>query len=386
MFSRRTRWDQTPNRLSSILGEKRGAGRRVLDLTESNPTAAGLVPDAAVLADLASAESLRYEPAAQGLRSAREAVARDYGRRGATVDPDHVILTASSSEAYSFLFKTLCDPGDDVLVPRPGYPLFDFLAAMENVEHRPYPLGYDDEWHLSVGDLQTRAADRTRAVVVVNPNNPTGSFLKNDEAVALETFCVERELAIIADEVFADFAFGPDPRRRTTVAGNSRALTFSLGGLSKSCGLPQLKLGWIVVSGPPRLRDEALVRLDVVADTFLSVGTPVQRAAPGLLARIEELQAPIRSRVETNAATLAAGAASRADVSVLRSEGGWYAVLRLPATAGEEEQVVRLLQEHDVLVHPGYFFDFPHEAFIVVSLLPRPDEFSEACSRLFAAL
>ena len=282
MFSERTRWDLRPNRLAERLAAKRATGAHVLDLTLSNPTQAGLPIPGDILAPLASPEGRRYEPSAFGLPSAREAVAADFARRGFPIGPDRVLLSASTSEAYAFLFKLLCDPGDEVLVPRPGYPLFEFLAALESLGVRAYPLAHDGEWHLDVSALRAAVSPRTRAVVVVNPNNPTGAYLKEDELLALEALCAERRLALVSDEVFADFSFRDDARRASSVARDSPALAFALGGLSKSCGLPQLKLAWTAVTGPEPLRREALARLEVVADTFLSVSTPVQLAAPAL--------------------------------------------------------------------------------------------------------
>jgi aspartate/methionine/tyrosine aminotransferase len=386
MFSERTRWDLRPNRLAQRLVAKRAAGARVLDLTLSNPTRAGLPCPADVLAPLARPEGRRYEPAAFGLASAREAVAADFARRGFPVGPDRIVLSASTSEAYAFLFKLLCDPGDEVLVPRPGYPLFEFLATLESLRTRAYPLAHDGEWHLDVSALRSAVSPRTRAVVAVNPNNPTGAYLKRDERQELEALCAERGLALVSDEVFADFSFREDARRAASVAHDSPALAFALGGLSKSCGLPQLKLAWIAVTGPERLRREALARLEVVADTFLSVSTPIQVAAPDLLARREELQGPIRQRVLCNLEALRAALVPGCPATLLEPEGGWYAVLRVPATIPEEERVTRLLEERDVLVHPGYFFDFPHEAFLVLSLLAPQAEFAEGASRLLADL
>jgi hypothetical protein len=386
MFSERTRWDLRPNRLAERLAAKRTTGAHVLDLTLSNPTQAGLpIPDD-LLAPLARPEGRRYEPSAFGLRSAREAVAADFARRGFPIGPDRVLLSASTSEAYAFLFKLLCDPGDEVLVPRPGYPLFEFLAALESLVVRAYPLAHDGEWHLDVSALGAAVSPRTRAVVVVNPNNPTGAYLKQDELRALEALCAERRLALVSDEVFADFSFREDARRASSVARDSPTLAFALGGLSKSCGLPQLKLAWTAVTGPEPLRREALARLEVVADTFLSVSTPVQLAAPALLARREELQAPIRERVARNLDRLRASLGPGSPATLLEPEGGWYAVLRVPATLPEEERVTRLLEERDVLVHPGYFFDFPHEAFLVLSLLAPEAEFSEGTARVLADL
>jgi alanine-synthesizing transaminase len=384
VFSARSHFDLTPNRLTVLLAERRRAGVPILDLTETNPTAVGLPGPSWALEALADASSLRYEPAPFGLGTARAAVAADYARRGATLDPAAIVLTASSSEAYSHLFKLLCDPGDAVLVPRPSYPLFDYLAALDGVRTVPYSLEYDGEWHVGAPALSAALTARTRAVVVVNPNNPTGSFLKHDEARAIEAFCAEKDLALVSDEVFADFAFGEDARRAASLAGGCTALTFCLGGLSKSCGLPQLKLGWIAVAGPAGLRSAALERLEVIADTYLSVGTPIQRAAPAILSRAAELQAPIRARVQANLGAVQALLGDATAVSLLRVEGGWSATLRVPATRTEEAWVETLLVDHGVLVHPGYFFDFPHEAFVVASLLPEPAIFSEAIGHLLS--
>ena len=386
MFSARTRFDLTPNRLASALLAKRRAGARLFDLTQSNPTEAGIAYPEDLLAPLADEAGRRYEPSPQGLLGARQAVSADYARRGFLVGPERLLLTASTSEAYAFLFKLLADPGDEVLVPRPGYPLFDFLAGLETVRTSSYSLVYDGEWHLDLVGLRAALTDRTRAIVVVNPGNPTGGYLKVPELAALQALCAERKLALVSDEVFADFAAGDDPRRVTSVAKDGPALAFSLGGLSKSCGLPQLKLAWIAVSGPEALRQEALARLEVVADTFLSVATPVQVAAPALLARVRELQAPLRARTLRNREALRRAVGPESPATVLASEGGWYAVVQIPATLGEEERTLRLLERHDVLVHPGYFFDFPREAYLVLSLLPPPEEFDEGVHRVLLDL
>lgn len=382
MFSRRTSWDLRPNRLTSLLRDKRRAGTTILDLTETNPTCVGIPYPSDLLDLLADPAGLRYEPAATGLHAARGAIARDYARKGLGVEAWQVVLTSSTSEAYALLFKLLCDPGDAILVPQPSYPLFDHLAGLESALALPYPLLYDGEWHVSLA-VKPQAIDaRTRALVVVNPNNPTGSFLKRDEAAALVALCLEKELALIADEVFADYAFAADPRRAGSLACEERVLSFSLGGLSKSCGLPQLKLGWIVVSGPEERRREALARLEMVADTYLSVNTPVQLAAPTILARKDELQRPITRRIATNVSTLHEKLERAEAVTLLPPEGGWSAVLRVPATVPEEERVLSLLNEDDVLCHPGFFFDFPNEAFLIVSLLAAPEHFAEGIDRI----
>jgi aspartate/methionine/tyrosine aminotransferase len=376
MFSRRTRWDRTRNRLSSVLEKRREAGAALLDLTASNPTTAGIEYPADLLDPLADERSRVYEPEARGLRPAREAVCADYRRRGLSVGAERIVLTASTSEAYAFLFKLLCDPGDAVLVPAPSYPLFDYLAELESVRVDRYTLCYDGQWHLPLGELAEAVTPLTRAVIVVNPNNPTGSYLKRDEAHGLAALCAERGVAVVSDEVFADYAFGEDPRRVSCVLEDGPALAFSLGGLSKSCGLPQLKLAWIAVGGPARAREEALSRLEIVADTYLSVGTPVQRALPRLLVRLPELQAPIAARLAANRAALDRRLGPGSPATLLAPEGGWYAVLRIPATVPEEQRVVQLLEERGVLVHPGFFFDFAAEAYLVLSLLAREDEFA----------
>ena len=386
MFSERTHWDLRPNRLAERLTARRAAGARILDLTESNPTRAGLPCPDDILAALARAEARRYEPRPFGLPAAREAVAADFARRGFPVGPDRIVLSASTSEAYAFLFKLLCDPGDEVLVPRPGYPLFEFLATLESVRVLPYPLAYDGEWHLDLSALRDALGPRTRAVVAVSPHNPTGACLRRDERDALETLCARRGVALVSDEVFADYTFRDEPRRAASVARDGPALAFALGGLSKSCGLPQLKLAWTAVTGPEPLRRDALARLEVVADTYLSVSTPVQVAAPELLSRREELSAPIRARVRANLEALRAAIGAGCPATLLEPEGGWSAVLRVPATRTEEERVTRLLEERDVLVHPGYFFDFPHEAFLVLSLLAPEAELAEGVSRVLADL
>ena len=382
MFSSRTRWNLTENRLAQLVAERRRSGAPFFDLTLSNPTQAGLVAPAEVLALLGEPAGAHYDPEPRGFGPARDAVAADYARRGFAVGADRLILTASTSEAYAWLFKLLCDPGDAVLVPHPSYPLFEFLATLESVEATPYALAYDGAWHLDVAALETAVTPRTRAIVVVNPNNPTGSCLRRGEANGLLAFAAAHELAVISDEVFADFLFRPAAELVTSLAADGPALVFSLGGLSKSCGLPQLKLGWIAVAGPEVQRAEALSRLEIVADTYLSVSTPVQRAAPALLQRLPELQAPILARLQANRRTLESAASPGSAATLLPADGGWTAVLRVPATQPEEDRVCALVERHGVLVHPGYFFDFPSEAFLVLSLLPEPEVFGEGVLRV----
>ncbi|HQZ15976.1 MAG TPA: pyridoxal phosphate-dependent aminotransferase [Vicinamibacteria bacterium] len=372
MFSERTPRDFVENALARRIGEMRRSGASILDLTESNPTRAGFLAPPELLTLLADPQGARYSPDSRGLRSAREAVGRDYAARGVRVDPDHIVLTASSSESYSLLFKLLANPGDDVLVPTPSYPLFGYLADLDSVRVRTYPLRFDHEWHLSVDALASSIGERTRAVVVVHPNNPTGSFLKRDEAKALAAVCAGRGVAIIADEVFADFALSEGAAdRHPTFALDSPALSFSLGGLSKSCALPQMKVGWIAVSGPAAMRDKALTRLEFIADTYLSVATPIQLALPGILEAKLSLQAPIRTRLARNFEALKTAAAAHPELTLLPAEGGWSALLQCPASRTDEERALWAL-DAGVLVHPGHFFDFESGCYLVVSLLCEP--------------
>ena len=386
MFSQRTAWPRRVNALAARAAALLDCGAPILDLTESNPTRAGLRAPPSILELLADLRGLAYDPVPPGSPPARAAVAADFARRGAAVGEDRIVLTASTSEAYGLLFKLLCDPGDRVLAPQPSYPLFDYLAGLESVALDPYPLAYDGEWHLSVDALEERLTARTRAVVVVHPNNPTGSFLKRDEADALLDLCARRRLALLSDEVFCDYGRREDPRRHGSLAARDEALVFALGGLSKSCALPQLKLGWIAMAGPAALRQEAWERLEIVADTYLSVSTPVQGAAPQILARKEEMQRPVRARLAANLRALEAAFPKGGAAELLRCEGGWSAVLQVPSTSSDEEWVDSLLVEQGVLVHPGYFFEFPRPGFLVLSLLPEEPVFGEALPRLAAHL
>jgi aspartate/methionine/tyrosine aminotransferase len=384
MFSSRLNWDLRPNRISALLEARRRAGAPILDLTESNPTHAGLsYPEAEILAALGDARSLRYEPSPAGAADAREAVAAYYAARGASVPADRIVLTASTSEAYGHLFKLLADPGDEVLVPRPSYPLFEFLARLECVRVVEYPLAYDGSWRIDFEALEAALGPRARAIVVVNPNNPTGSFLKARERDRLIALAAERGLAIVADEVFSDYAFAPDAERVTTLATETGALAFSLSGLSKIAGLPQMKLGWIVTAGPQELRAGAFARLELIADTYLSVAAPAQYGAARLMEAGAKVRERISARVRENLAWLR-GAVEGSALGVLEVEGGWYATLRVPRTRSEEEWTLELLDRDGVLVQPGFFYDFETEAFLVLSLLTPPDVFREGVGRLLA--
>ena len=386
MFSSRLPRDRSPNVWSRLLDERRAPGVALLDLTEANPTRVGLGgADRGALAALASPEGTRYEPDAHGDPRAREAVAAYYAARGADIGPAQLVLTAGTSEAYAHLFRLLAEPGQTVLVPAPSYPLFEPLARLEGVEAQSYRLAYDGAWHLDRASLERAAGRGARAVVVVQPNHPTGSCLTEDEMAFVETLCVQRGMAIISDEVFGDFAW-PGPRTAPgtplpSFAGRARALTFVLSGLSKVCGMPQLKLGWIAVSGPARDREGALRGLEWISDLFLSVSTPVQLALPRLLDARHDYQARVRERLAGNLERLARLPRQRPEVGILAGEGGWAAVLQLPARRSGEEWALELLRR-DVVVHPGHFFDLPGEAFLVVSLLVEPRVLERGLSRL----
>ena len=374
MFSRRVPRQLEANAFSRALGAARAAGRELIDLTISNPTRAGIGYPEELFAPLASAAVAQYAPEPFGLLTARQAVAADYARRGVGARPEHIVLTASTSEAYSLLFKLLCAPaGDEVLVPVPSYPLFEHLTRLDGVEAAGYALRYDGRWWVDLESVDRRWRPETRALLAVSPNNPTGSLLGSDETRALAERCAARGAALILDEVFADYPLGDRPAPPDELEG---CLTFRLGGLSKSAGLPQLKLGWIAVEGPKPLVDDALARLEFICDTYLSVSTPVQVAAPELIAAGAGPRAQILARVRANYETLRRLCASHPTVDALHADAGWSAVLRVAATSSEEEITLGLLQRAGVVVYPGFFFDFPREAFLIVSLLPEPPAFA----------
>ena len=380
MFSRRLPPQTDTNELTRVLAALRADGAVIADLTESNPTRAGIPYPDGLLAPLAQARALEYEPHPLGLPSARAAVAADHRRRGVDVDQAQIVLTASTSEAYSWLFKLLCDPGDCVLVPRPSYPLFEHLTRLEGVRAEPYDLEYHGRWEIDFDQLRTAPRD-VKAILVVSPNNPTGSYVSAPELERLSAVCRDRGWALVADEVFADYPLDASSPL-TDLAVKADVLAFTLAGLSKSAGLPQVKLGWIVVGGPPPEREAALSALELIADSFLSVSTPVQLAAPALLRAGGEIRTAIQRRTRANLEALREAARQCPACDVLGVEGGWSAVIRVPATRGEERLVLDLLERERVLVHPGYFFDFRSEAFIVISLLPDAVLFRDAIARV----
>ena len=381
MFAERTNWGVGSNRLAALAERLRGEHRAVLDLTETNPTRCGFrYFDQAPEAALAQFGVRAYAPDARGLPETRAAISGYYRAQGAAVDPVRLLMTAGTSEGYSHLMRLLCNPGEALLVPSPSYPLLDLLARVNDVRLIPYPLHHDGRWWLDVDALRAAADATCRAIVVISPNNPTGSFLKDREREALVTLARESGLAIIADEVFADYRVADTPDAAGTFAGEKRVLSFALNGVSKMLGLPQMKLAWIVANGPEAQVAEACQRLEVLADTYLSVGIPAQVALPVWLARRAGVQAEILERLRENFAV----ARTLRVAQCLPVEGGWCAVLRIPRTGTDEDFAVDLLQREGVLVDPGSLFDFANGGHVVVSLLAPPEIFAEGLRRLDA--
>jgi aspartate/methionine/tyrosine aminotransferase len=384
MFAERTNWNLAGNRLSEALARHRADGKRLFDLTASNPTECGFDYETeTILGALRNPAALRYEPNPKGLEVARLAVTEYYSARGAAVSAEDIVLTTSTSEAYSFVFRLLCNPEDELLIPAPSYPLFGFLADIQDVKLVRYPLVYDHGWQIDFHSLQQAITLRTRGVIVVNPNNPTGHFVKEKELAKLNELCAARGMALIADEVFLDFALGDG--RLVTLAGNAGALTFAMSGLSKIAGLPQMKMAWVIASGPGELKRQALERLEVIADTYLSPNAPVQLATPAFLQQRHGFQKQVMERMRKNLAELDRRLAGQKTCSRLEVEGGWYAVLRAPATGSDEDLAIELLAKEDVYVHPGHFFDFGAEGHLVVSLLAREEEFAKGIGRVLSA-
>jgi alanine-synthesizing transaminase len=383
MFSDRTNWRLAQNRYTQAVEEVRASGRRLLDLSSSNPTRVGLEFNArAILQSLASPQALDYDAQAKGLRSAREEVASYYRVAHGIypLDPERIVLTSSTSEGYSYIFRLLCNGGDELLVPKPSYPLFEFLADLQDVKLIPYPLIYDHGWQTDFHSLQKAITARTRGVVVVHPNNPTGSYVHKSEVELLNKLCAQHGLALIVDEVFLDYPLDNLPH--ASFAGNRHALTFTLSGLSKISALPQMKVAWLVTSGPESQVIAAMERLEVIADTYLSMNAPVQCAIPVLLDQRHAIQRQLLKRVKSNLAELDRQLESAKACQRLSLEGGWYSVLRVPVTRSDEELAIELVREKSVLVHPGHFYDFPTDGYLVLSLITVADDFDAGIERL----
>jgi len=385
MFSHRTNWRLQPNALARALEQARSSGQKILDLTVSNPTEAGIRPDSdTVLAALANPAALQYDPQPRGLLSARQSVCRYYREAHDVfdLDPDRLILTTSTSEAYSYVFRLLCNPGDEILVPKPSYPLFEFLADLSDVKLVPYPLFYDGGWQIDFDSLYKAATAQSRAVILVHPNNPTGSYVSPQERATLNLFCREYGLALVVDEVFLDYAHDGAPR--SSFVSNADALTFTLSGISKISALPQMKLAWVATTGPGDFVQNAGARLEIIADTFLSLNAPVQLAAPVLLEQRKQIQPILLDRLRANLAELDRQLVRHSACERLRIDGGWYAVLRVPVIESDEELALRVLRDAHVNVHPGHFYDFPNDGHLVLSLITAPEEFRDGIGRLLA--
>jgi alanine-synthesizing transaminase len=380
-FSERTNWNTEESELARALRVRRAAGLPVYDLTNANPTRCGFHYDEHLLSVLQNPQALDYDPDPKGSLSARAAVAAYYADHSVQINSESILLTTSTSEAYSYLFRLLCDPGSDVLVPQPSYPLFDFLATLDDIRLVFAPLVYDHGWQMEPEGFRRAITANTRAIVLVHPNNPTGHFTKSWEIAELAQLCRQNNLALIVDEVFLDYAFGESAESFTK--GIKGVNCFVVSGLSKIAALPQMKAAWIIATGPDA--HVAVQRLEVIADTFLSMNAPIQCALTEWLANRKEIQRQIHERVKTNLAELDRLLAAQSSVHRLMVEGGWYAVLRIPAYRNDEETALRLLG-HGVWAHPGSFFDMPQSGWFVVSLLTPVDEFNNGATRMIDLL
>ena len=383
-FSTRLPRRVTTNRLARARDQLRAAGVEIADLTESNPTRAGFTYPADLLAALGNSAGLAYAPEPLGLDAGREQIAAYLSRLALDVESSRIVLTSGTSESYSMLFKLLCDPDQEVLIPRPSYPLFEYLTRLEAIRAVPYSLEFHGRWAIDLEGLRAAVTKRTRAVLVVSPNNPTGSFATREDLRAVSALCREHGLALVADEVFGVYPQASAVRGPSVLDQPAEALTFVLGGLSKAVGLPQLKLSWTIVDGPKDLVQESLERLSLISDTYLSVSTPVQRAVGDFLDRGSSLTAQIANRIRLNYACLQQLVDQQPVATLLPAEGGWYAVVQVPSTQTEETLTLGLLEREHILVHPGFFFDFPREAFLVLSLLPDPTIFTRSAARVLA--
>lgn len=384
-FSERTDGSNRLNRLTQLLHRLQKENCPVLDLTESNPTRCQFQYPPEIFSALNDTKNLVYEPSPKGMFEAREVVAGYYAEKGSSVNPEHIFLTASTSEAYAFLFRLLLNPGEHLLVPRPSYPLFEYLALLNDVTVGYYPLIYDKKWEVDTNTLKQSVTSRTRALVLVHPNNPTGSFVKRSEKEFLVRCAKKNNLSLICDEVFLDYAYEKDPTRVVTFSECGEVLTFTLSGISKILGLPQMKLSWMVVNGPKKLCEQAVERLEVIADTYLSVNAPSQQALKAWFSFRSILQGQIQKRVLANRKALQEWCAT-SDCELLHAEGGWYAILKLPNAKTEEEWALEFLEKEHILVHPGYFFDFDEGTHIVMSLLVPSDRFKEGIKRLLSSV
>lgn len=374
MFSSRTNWNLLPNKLSQLIEERRKQGQLILDLTESNPTKVGLnFKDANILTPFENNSNLIYEPDPKGLIDARVVVSGYYKQRGIDVSPENIILTTGSSEAYSFILKLIADVNDEVLVPIPSYPLLSIISQLNDVSMKHYRLMYDGEWHIDFDSVESAITKKTKAILVIHPNNPTGSYIKRYEYEKLTEIAEKFNLAIISDEVFLDYSIVHDEQRLESFAGANDVLTFTISGISKMLGMPQMKVGWIVVSGSNKQVSIALSRLEMIADTYLSVSIPIQNSLRCWLSQFKQINSEILNRVKHNYSLLETTVEKVPSVTVLIAEGGWNAIIQLPNIRQDDEWVEYFIQNSNVLFQPGYFYDFQGDAYLVMSLIQHPE-------------
>jgi len=384
-FAHRTNWEFKENQVTTLLQEFDRSNTAYLNLTESNPTRCGFAyPKEKILQALQREENFLYKPEAKGLHHARETVVDYFASQDISLSADDIFLTASTSEAYGFLFRLLVNPGENVLFAQPSYPLFSFLGDIHDVELRFYQLHESEGWHIDFESLKSKIDEKTKAICLVNPNNPTGSYITEEELEVLKEICEEHGLTLICDEVFWEFVL--DKQKHPTLLQYEQTPTCVLGGLSKTLGLPQMKLGWLILRGPQTWKNQAQQRLEIIADTYLSVNTPTQNALAAWLSLQKELFGPLYERVQSNWAFLVDEVSTIKSTQLLSSQGGWYVVLSVPSVRSEEEWVLKLLSKYHVLVHPGYFYDFWEGTHLVISLLPESNIFHEGVQRLLSRI
>ena len=383
MFSKRTQWTTIPNRISLLVEQKRRRGETIIDLTESNPTICGFdYPEKEILSALSQESVMKYKPEPRGLLQAREALSAYYTSFGIYINPEQIVFTSSTREAYSFLFKLLCNVGDNVLIPRPSYPLLEFLSQINDIEPKQYRLIYDGEWHIDFESLKMNLTNRTKAILLVHPNNPTGSYITQKEFDEICNLAAEHQCAIIIDEVFLPYSINSDNPKQYILEIPDSVLTFSLNGISKLIGLPQLKLSWIIIQGNSQFRAEVLNRLDILTDTFLSVNTPVQFALPTLLKYAPDIQKQILSRIRSNYTSLL-NCFAQSKGSILNTEGGWYGILKLPQKQSDEDLILEFLMKANILLFAGHLFELEQHSTVITSLLPPTNTLQEALREIF---
>lgn len=370
MFSCRTNWNFQNNRITKLIQEYQRNNISIIDLSESNPTKVGFnYPEKFVLKDFCSGKNLIYNPHPKGLINAREAICKFYHKKNINIHPESIIITAGSSDAYNYIFRLIAEPGDEILVPSPSYPLLQFLSRLNDISIKNYRLLYDGEWHIDIDSIYRNITNKTKAILFIHPNNPTGSYVKNEEYEKVLELANRYGLIFISDEVFYEYEIEDKPNKFNSFSEKSDILTFTINGISKLLGLSQMKLGWVIVSGPNKLKQEAINRLEIISDTFLSVNTPVQNSLPIWLENYEELHNQIKHRVIINYFRIKDQILANSAIELLNVEGGWNGILRFPNIFTDEQWVELFLKKYRLFLQPGYFYDFERGAYLLVSLL-----------------